>query len=79
MSRMNKLSRTVRKVRQFCKQFETQAALPSHEITGVTLSEVLFDVCQLLGLTRQQTKRVLGRKNSMQLRTYRRFRPTLRE
>ncbi len=58
--------KTADKLTKFRKQCEHESGTPVAKIE-VPLVNVLFDVCKALGLTRQQRRRVLGRKSTILL------------
>ena len=58
--------KTADKLAKFRKQCEHNSGTPVAEME-VPLVNVLFDICKALGLTRQQRRRVLGRKSTILL------------
>jgi hypothetical protein len=68
--------KTANQLRKYRQQFEHETGQTSGDIT-VSLNHVLADICRMLNLPRQQHRRVLGRKGTMQLTDMREWRVSL--
>lgn len=69
---------TATKLRQFRKQCERQTGATPGQIQ-VTLLDALIDVCAALSLSKRDTRKVLGRKATIELSTLRDMRVELVE